>query len=146
MRRSRDDEDFREPRERGEPTAENGRLDVMDAVDMLGRRIGGAIVLAGILIGFGLYAGSGDGDEAGEYQMVAADGEVFRLNTDSGTVIACNASRCTRVLVSGQELADDDGKTALFQSPPGAQAPAAQRIQVPTVQLPPAGAPQAPAR
>jgi len=109
-----DDQDGR----RSEP------LDIMGALDMLGRRIGGALVLAGALIGVGIYW-SGDTTEAPEYQGFAADGEVFRLNLDSGSIIACNAERCTQILRPGQDLEDNEGNT-LFRVPPGPAAPAAR--------------------
>ena len=114
MRTTRDDQDGR----RSEP------LDMMGALDMLGRRIGGALVLAGALIGVGIYW-SGDTTEAPEYQAFAADGEVFRLNLDSGSIIACNAERCTQILRPGEELAENQRDT-LFKSPPGQSAPAPQ--------------------
>lgn len=103
---------------------ESGRGDMAQLVEMLGRRVSGAIVLAGALIGIGIYAG-GDEVEAPKYHAFAADGEVFRLNTESGTVIACNANRCTRILERGQDLAEDGGNT-LFRSPPAVPAPAPQ--------------------
>lgn len=132
MRRTSDDDAYGD---RTEPR-ESGRFDVMDAVDMLGRRMGGAIVLAGILIGFGLYTGGGTEvvSEAPRYQAFAADGEVFRLNTDSGTLIACNSTRCTIVLQRGQDLSDDRGAT-LFKALPTPQLPApAQPAPAPTGQ------------
>jgi len=118
---SRDDQDRRP----GEP------IDTMSALDMLGRRIGGALVLAGALIGVGIYWG-GDTTEAPDYQGFATDGEVFRLNLDSGSIIACNAERCTQILRPGQELEDNEGNT-LFRIPPGPAAPAAQ-LSPPTPQ------------
>lgn len=111
---TRDDQDRRS----SEP------FDLMSALDMLGRRIGGALVLAGALIGVGIYW-SGDTTEAPEYQGFAADGEVFRLNLDSGSIIACNADRCTQILRPGQDLEDNEGNT-LFRVPPGPAAPATQ--------------------
>lgn len=106
MRGLLDEEDVREP----------SRSELMDTMEMLGRRIGGAILFAGVAIGFGVYAGGGD-VEAPTYQAFAADGEVFRVNTDSGTIIACNANRCMRILERGQDLAEDQGST-LFKAAP----------------------------
>lgn len=103
-----------------------------DLMDMLGRRISGALLGAGAMIAIGLFAG-GDGGteiEAPTYQAFAADGEVFRLNTDSGTLIACSATApCRIVLQRGQDLAEDQNGT-LFKSPAGqlpAPAPAPQQ-------------------
>ena len=107
----------------GRPGArDRGPVDMMSALDMLGRRIGGALVLGGALIGVGMYWSGDSGDEAPTYQAFAADGEVFRVNTDSGTIIACNSARCTVVLQRGQELEDEAGNT-LFRVP-AAQLPA----------------------
>lgn len=106
-------------------TRDRAPVDMLGALDMLGRRIGGALVLGGALIGIGLYWGGDSGDQAQRYQAFAADGEVFRVNTDSGTIIACNSTRCTKILESGQELADEQGNT-LFRVPPAPSAPAAQ--------------------
>ena len=112
-------------REGGNPS------EMRDLIDMLGRRISGAILFAGIAIGLGVYAGSGGSDvEAQTYQSFAVDGEVFRLNTDSGTLIACSATApCRVVLQRGQDLAEDQNNT-LFKSQAGqlpAPAPAPQQ-------------------
>ena len=96
--------------------SDSSRSTLMDTIDLLGRRIGGALVLAGALVGIGLYAGGGSSHDGPKYQAFAADGEVFRVNTDSGTIIACNASRCMRILERGQDLAEDQGNT-LFKHP-----------------------------
>ena len=116
-------------------------FDMMSALDMLGRRIGGALVLAGALIGVGIYW-SGDTTEAAEYQGFAADGEVFRLNLDSGSIIACNAERCTQILRPGQDLEDNEGNT-LFRVPPGPAAPAPQ-LSAPAPRQPAQSAPAQP--
>lgn len=130
---TRDDQD----RRAAEP------IDMMGALDMLGRRIGGALVLAGALIGVGIYW-SGDTMEAPDYQAFAADGEVFRLNLDSGSIIACNAERCTQILRPGQDLAENQRDT-LFKTPPGQQtqlpAPTPQQA-APTAPQPGQGAPK----
>ena len=126
----------------GQPGARDTTpVDMMGALDMLGRRIGGALVLGGLLIGVGMYWSGDSGDQAPTYQAFAADGEVFRVNTDSGTIIACNSTRCTVVLERGQEL--DEGQGTLFRVPPSQSAPAAQ-LPSPTAQ-PAAPAQPAPA-
>jgi hypothetical protein len=125
MREARDDRDYGSRRETQSGT------DLLDIVDLLGRRLAGALMVAGALIGVGIYMGSG-GDEAPRYQAFSAGGEVFRVNTDSGTVIACNAQRCTRILDRDRDLMENGGNT-LFQSPPPTALPA------------PAGQPAAPA-
>lgn len=112
-----------------EPRSGETRGQVAEMLDLLGRRLGGAIVLAGAFIAVGIYSSDGGGDEVQTYQAFAADGEVFRVNTDSGTIIACNATRCTRILERGQDLLDEGGNT-LFKGPvptaqPALPAPAA---------------------
>jgi hypothetical protein len=122
MRRSNDDDPA------GYDERRSGtRGDMMEGIDQLSRRLSGALVIAGGLVALGIYSASGGGD-APKYQAFAADGEVFRVNTESGTIIACNAARCMRILERGQELAEDQGNT-LFKVP----APPAQ----PAAQLPP---------
>ena len=116
-----DDDDYGRPRGESRP---GGRFELLEAMDQLSRRVSGALMLAGGLIGLGLYASSG-GQEAPEYQIYAADGEVFRLNLDSGSIIACNAQRCMQVLKPGQDLAEDQRNT-LFTVPPAQQLPASQ--------------------
>ena len=100
------------------------RGDMMDAVDQFSRRLSGALVIAGGLIGLGIYSASGS-DDALKYQAFAADGEVFRVNTQSGTIIACNATRCMTVLERGQDLAESQSST-LFKAPSGPAQPAPQ--------------------
>jgi hypothetical protein len=138
-----DDHDARSQESRGGP-----RSELADAMDMLSRRLSGALMLAGGLIGLGIYAGSGS-QEAPTYQAFAADGEVFRVNTDSGTIIACNANRCTRILERGQDLAEDQRNT-LFKAPAASQLPAAQPAAPAQPQAPgapgPVSAPAAPAQ
>ncbi len=120
-----------ESRSSGSPPSE-----MRDLIDMLGRRISGAILFAGVAIGIGLFAGSGGNDvEAQTYQAFAVDGEVFRLNTDSGTLIACSATApCRIVLQRGQDLAEDQNGT-LFKAP-AAPLPAPAQTQQPALPAP----------
>jgi hypothetical protein len=114
-----DDDDRLSKRTRGE-----SRSELTEIVDMLGRRIGGAILVAGLAIGFGVYAGGGGDVEAQKYQAFTADGEVFRVNTESGTVIACSATQpCRIILQRGQDLAEEQNNT-LFKAPAAAPLPA----------------------
>ena len=113
------------------------RGDMMEGIDQLSRRLSGALVIAGGLIALGIYSASGGG--APKYQAFAADGEVFRVNTESGTIIACNAARCMRILERGQELAEDQGNT-LFKVPAPPVQPVAQ-LPAPSPQQPGPAAP-----
>jgi hypothetical protein len=118
-------------------------FDVSETLDMLGRRLGGAIMVAGALIGVGVYMSGGDDDEQ-TYQAFAADGEVFRVNMESGTIIACNAKRCTRILQRGQDLEENGGGT-LFQpqQPAALPAPAAPSAAPAQAPVPAQNPPQA---
>jgi hypothetical protein len=143
MRRDYDDEDRLG---RGRDPDVGSRSELMEAVDQLSRRLSGALMLAGGLIALGIYAGAGRGNEdAQTYQAFAADGEVFRVNTDSGTIIACNATRCMRVLERGQDLVEGQGNS-LFKSAatPQLQAGPAQP-SAPAQSVAPAGADPSPA-
>ena len=88
-----------EPRERAPTVAESIELGV--------RRIATSIVIAGGLIAIGVYAGGDDGDEAPRYQMTAAEGRIYRVNTENGTVISCQGERCGIVLRRGQRLEEE---------------------------------------
>ena len=144
MRRSVDDD----PYETAE-TPGSSRSELTEMVDMLGRRLGGAILVAGALIGIGLYTGGGDEHDGPKYQAFAADGMVFRTNTESGTIIACKGTQCGIVLQRGQDLAEDEGAEALFKSPaapaPQLPAPAQQQALPAPAQAAPAPVQVAPA-
>lgn len=136
--RATDDDDRFEDRIRSRMES---RSDLSDTIDLLSRRLAGAVMVAGALIGAGIYMSSGS--EPQTYQAFASGGEVFRVNTDSGTIIACNAQRCMKVLERGQDLAEDQGNS-LFKAP-AAQLPApAQPQALPAATQPaqPAGRPE----
>jgi len=73
-----------------------------DQIDGVVRKLVTAIVLAGAIIGLAVY--SQDGPP--RYQVAADGARVYRINTDSGTVIACEDDKCAVVLQRGQELLD----------------------------------------
>jgi hypothetical protein len=86
-----------------------------EALDLLGRRLLIGLCAAGGLIGLGIYAKP----EAQRFEAFAANGEVFRLSTKSGTLIACNAERCTTVVRRGQRLTPRQ-EAKLFEAAPAA--------------------------
>jgi len=105
-----------------------------DIVESAMRKLVTAIVIAGGLIAVGLYSQAGPA----RYQVIAADGRVYRINTHSGTVIGCEGDRCAILLQHGQDLEDS-------LPPPAPPAPA--RIAPPPQAAPaPAPAPQTPAQ
>lgn len=120
--------------ERDRPTARELEPSVGELIESAVRKIVTGIVIAGGLIAVGLYSQAGPA----RYQVIAADGRVFRINTQSGTVIGCEGERCAIVLRRGQELEDnlDPAPVPKQIAPPPQAAPA----PAPTI-APPATAP-----
>jgi hypothetical protein len=112
---------------------------VGELVESAVRKIVTAIVIAGGLIAVGLYSQAGPA----RYQVIAADGRVFRINTQSGTVIGCEGARCAIVLRHGQELEDSLGPPPAPKqiAPPTQAAPAPAPAPTPTVAPAPAPVP-----
>jgi hypothetical protein len=106
---------------------------VGDLVDSVVRKIVTAIVVAAALIALGIYSRPGPP----RYQVIAADGRVFRIDTRKGTVIGCEGDRCAIVLSHGHELEDSLGPPA----PPKQLAPPPQIAPAPAPAPPPAPAP-----
>ena len=75
-------------------------------IERMTSRIVNSLVIAAGLIALGLYASGGPGDvEAPDYQIVATtDGRVVRLNTESGSIVTCDAVRCTLVMMRSENL------------------------------------------
>ena len=115
----------RERMSRGERATRTERKEEATVADLISdsvRKLVTAIVVAGALIGAGAYL-SGDEVEAPRYQVTTTpDGRVIRVNTDSGTVIACEGERCGIVLERGQDL--DDAPPARVAPPQGEARPA----------------------
>jgi len=109
-----------------------------DLVDATVRRVSTSLVIAGGLIALGVYAGGNRTRvEAPNYQIaVSADGQTaYRVNTDSGSIVACRDNHCW-LMQRGSSHLDDE---------PPAPPPAA-RLPAPAPAATPAQAPaQAPA-
>jgi hypothetical protein len=121
-----------EPEDRPPPASP-----LADMVDATVRRISTALVIAGGLIALGFYGGGGTRVDAPTYQIAASsDGQtVYRINSDTGSIVACRDNRCW-VMQRGNDDLEDEPPAA----PPAAQLPA------PATVPPPAQAPaQAPA-
>jgi len=115
--RARREERRRE--ERAPETVREGGLP--EQIDAAVRKIVTAIVIAGALIGAGAWA-SGDEVEAPRYQVTTTpDGRIIRLNTDSGTVLACEGNQCGIVVRRGQDLEDAPPARALPAPAPEAR-------------------------
>ncbi|MGZ8350163.1 MAG: hypothetical protein ACXWU2_09050 [Allosphingosinicella sp.] len=73
-----------------------------EIVDTAVRRLMTAIIVAGGLIGLGLYASK---PETPKFQAFAApNGQIIRVGTQSGTVLACEGRTCMTVVRRGQTL------------------------------------------
>ena len=107
------------------------------------RKLVTGMVIAGALIGLGVY-GSGRGADSGpDYQVATSpDGRiVYRITSSSGRILACDpgGTHCWTVLSRGQDL-DDGPPTNIGTAPPApvqAQpAPAQVAPAQPAAQLP----------
>ncbi|MBX3561640.1 MAG: hypothetical protein KF780_07465 [Sphingomonas sp.] len=124
---------------RDEPPARDSLL--ADTIDVAVRRIVTGMVLAGALIGAGIYL-SGGGEPA-RYQVATTnDGRVIRLNTDSGSLVACEANDCWLLQrgSSGLRQRDDEEGTPRQEAAP---APAPGQLPAPQPDAAPAPAEQA---
>jgi len=102
------------------------------------RKLVTGMVIAGALIGLGVYGSSrGGGSSAPDYQITtSADGRiVYRLDTDRGRIIACEGTHCWQVLQRGQELDDEPPAETPKQNATATQ-PQAVTAQPAPAQLP----------
>jgi hypothetical protein len=104
--------------------AAQGEPGLTELIEVSVRRIVTSIVLAGGLIALSLYM---QDYEVPQYQVTAADGRIVRVNTESGTVIACEGESCAIVLERGQELQErlPPRPPAKAEAAPALPAPAA---------------------
>jgi hypothetical protein len=135
--RSRRRESLRETEPEREPT-------VGELIDGGVRKLVTGMVIAGALIGLGFYGGGRRGGTAApDYQITtSADGRtVYRVNTDSGSIVACRENHCW-LMQRGSRGLDDEPPTENVSAAP----PAAVQAQPAPVQIAPAQpAPQLPA-
>jgi hypothetical protein len=109
-----------------------------ELVESAMRKLVSAIVIAGGLIGLGLWSRSSPTPP--HYQIVAAEGRIYRINMENGTVVGCEGNRCAIMLQHRQDLERDlPAPPAARQLPPPQPAPAA----APAPAAPAAGAPPA---
>jgi hypothetical protein len=76
-------------------------LTLADIVENAARKLVTAIVIAGGLIALAIYFSP---SPPPRYQAAAGDGRIVRVDTRTGTVIACEGTSCYRVLRRGQDL------------------------------------------
>jgi hypothetical protein len=98
-----------------------------EVIDLAGRRIMTGLIVAGGVIGIGLYAQPGPA----RYQIVSTGTGIARLNTKSGYVTTCEGGHCYRTLRPGSQ--------DIERRPKAAQVPAPTAR--PALQPPPQGAP-----
>ena len=116
------------------------------------RKLVTGLVIAGGLIALGTWSGGrGGGSAAPGYQITTSDDgrTVYRVNTDSGSIVACRDNHCWLMQRGSHDL--DDGPPAEnVAAPPAAQvapqpAPAQVAPAQPAPQLPAPQNTQAPA-
>ena len=96
---------------------------ILEIVDLLGRRIMMGVGFAGLLVALAIYWQPAPK----HWEAFVANGEIIRVNTRNGSIVACNAERCMQVLKSGQRLQRFpegrlfEGQAAAAQLPPPAQ-------------------------
>lgn len=100
---------------RGRPPGEPALAELVDNVL---RKLVTAIVIAGAIVALAIYARPAPP----RYQAAVGDGKIVRIDTRSGTVIACEAGICAIVLRRGQHL---EGHLPT-RAPAALPAPAAQ--------------------
>lgn len=107
------------------------------------RKLVTGMVIAGALIGLGVYGSGSGGDSGPEYQIATSpDGRfVYRITSSSGRILACDpaGTHCWTVLSRGQDL-DDGPPTNIGAAPP---TPVQVAPQQPPAQIAPAPQPQA---
>ena len=109
------------------------------------RKLVTGMVIAGGLIALGIFgAGRGGGGSDLEYQIVtSADGAmVYRINTDSGSIVACRpaSNRCWLMQRGNRDLEDEPPENVTVPQPtqvaPPQPAPAQVAPAQPAPQLP----------
>ena len=117
---------------------------VGELIENVSRKLVTAIVIAGGLIGLGAWSSRPSTRSAAHYQIVAAEGRIYRLNTESGWVIGCEGNRCGIVLRSGRDLEDElpPPPAPKQLAPPAAPAPAPAPAPVPAPAPAPAPTPR----
>lgn len=85
------------------------------------RRIVTALIIAGSIVGLAIYSRPGPP----RYQAFANEGQIVRIDTRSGTVLACEQNQCWTVVRRGQRLKRNPAPAALPKPATPPQAPAA---------------------
>ena len=101
-----------------------------DLADNALRKIVTAIVLSGGIVALAIYSRPAPP----RYQAIVGDGQIVRIDTRTGTMIACEENRCMPIVRGGQHL---------VRSLPHAPAPKQDQPRQAPAAAPPQGAPPA---
>lgn len=153
-----DEEELERERLRGRLREPEPEPTLGEVIEGSVRKLVTGLVIAGGLIGLGVYGGGRSSGRSGsdlEYQIAtSADGQmVYRINTDSGSIVACRpASNHCWLMQRGNRDLDDEPPAENVAAPPPAQiappqqAPAQVAPAQPAAQLPAPENAQTPAR
>jgi hypothetical protein len=83
-----------------EPVVAPTAASLPEWADKASKRVATAVMIAGAVIGMAIYWRPAPT----HFEAFVAGGEVFRVNTKTGTVIACNGTRCMTVVQRGRRL------------------------------------------
>ena len=109
-----------------ENSAADPALALADIADRVSKRMATAVMIAGAVVGLAVYWKPAPT----RFEAFVAGGELFRVNTKTGTVIACNPNRCMTVVRRGQRLMSyKNGR--LFQTQPAAVPPSQEPRRLP---------------
>ena len=99
-----------------------------DMIERSIRQIAIAIAMAGALIALALYWRPGPS----HYQVVTIGDQVVRLNTRSGTMVACNVQKCGFVIHESRGIDENSGHALLPPAQPASQPAPPQKAPAPT--------------
>jgi hypothetical protein len=85
-----------------------------------------SVVIAATIIGWSLP----DAPKPQKYEVVVADGKIVRLDTREGHIVACDFSRCVRVLGNGKAI-QPNSAPGLITSQGAAPPPGGNEIPAP---------------
>jgi hypothetical protein len=108
----------------GKPAPADREISLTELVDGVVRRVVTAVVIAGGLVAIGAYAGGGGDVEAPRYQIAAADGRVYRVNTENGTIVGCVGNNCAVIQRGNNDLEDGPLPSVQIQIGPDTRQPA----------------------
>lgn len=115
-----------------------------EVAERMTSRIVNSLVIAAGILALGIYW-SGDDVEAPTYQAVSTpDGRVVRVNTETGSVVSCDAARCTLIFLQGDDLDRVRAAGEAEGARVGPAAPADPALPQPGAAPPAPAAPQAP--